>query len=191
MTTTADDILRRTPFDNTTGALLMVDTIHHEVHEGEMFHAEHTFATVANGNSVELLMLTSATVETHATWEVLAGGLVTVSLFEAPTIEVVDEVYSEGTPLALYNMKRSAHNTNLPTCYVFYSPTVTDAGPDALVNGRILPGGTSPQTRVGGGIRAGTEWIMASETYYLLRVTNGSGGAISISMVVEWYEEAI
>ena len=40
------------PSDETTGAALVITTEHHEVHEGEMFHAGHTAASVANGGNL-------------------------------------------------------------------------------------------------------------------------------------------
>ena len=166
------------PYDEDTGAVITIESTHHEVHEGEMFHAGYS-ASVLNGANLDFQLTTGAK-DTHSTWEVFAGGLVTVSLFEAPTT-------SGGTAVAAYNMHRGSPNT--PQSAVVHTPTVTDTGSVALVNGRILPGGTSPTTRVGGGIRAGAEWILKSNTKYLLRVNNGSGGTIAINAVLEWYEE--
>lgn len=165
--------------DETTGAPNVIDTVHHEVHEGEMFHAGHTFSSVANGANADLLFTLGAK-EAHTTFEVFAGGQVSVSLFEAPTV-------ADGTTVPIYNMKRSSTNTPLAT--VKHTPTVTATGSTALVNGRILPGGNSPQTRVGGGIRQNVEWILAPTESYLLRVTNSSGTTIAVNIGLEWYEE--
>lgn len=169
------------PFDETTGAALVIDTVHHEVHEGEMYHASHTNGSVANGANLDVLLVTGATVETHASWEVFAGGQVRIYLYEAPTTS------ANGTALTIYNMKRDSLNT--PEALFYHTPTVSATGSVALVNGRILPGGTSPTTRVGGGIRSGAEWILAPGTKYLLRVTNTSGGTIAVNVGLEWYEE--
>lgn len=171
------------PFDETTGAALVIDTVHHEVHEGEMFHASHTNGSVSNGANVDVLLATGAAVETHASWEVFAGGQVTIYLYEAPTVS------ANGTALTVYNMKRDS--LNAPDGLLYHTPTVSATGSVALVNGRILPGGTSPTTRVGGGIRSGAEWILAPDTLYLLRVANTSGGTIAVNVVLEWYEEAV
>jgi hypothetical protein len=167
------------PSDETTGALLTIDTIHHEVHEGEMYHAEYSVASVANDASLDLLV-TVGLKEAHSVFEVLASGLVQVYLYEAPTA-------SGGTPLAIYNMKRASLNTALST--VTHTPTVSSTGSVVLVNGRLLPGGNSPQTRVGGGVRTGTEWLLAPSTKYLIRITNKSGAAVIINSSVEFYEE--
>ena len=100
--------------------------------------------------------------------------------YEAPTV-------AAGTAVTIYNMKRNSANVPLST--LKHTPTVTDVGAVALINGRILPGGNSPTTRVGGGIRSGAEWILAPNTQYLMRVVNTSGAAIAANVVLEWYEE--
>lgn len=179
---TADDVLRGLEIDHTTGALIVMESVHHEVHEGEMFHASYTASSLANGNNLDMLLVVGAS-EVHATWEVFAGGQVTVTLYEAPTIQAA----GDGTAVTAYNMKRAS--TNAPTATVFHTPTVTATGTTTLVNGRILPGGTSPTTRVGGGIRSGAEWILKPSTKYLMRANNSSGGAIAINVALEWYEE--
>lgn len=172
-----DDVL----VDDQTNALKTIDTVHHEVHEGEMWHASYTNSNVANGANLDFVMVTGATKECHAAFEVFAGGQVTVYLYEAPTLS------NNGTGVTAYNMKRS--HVGSATATTTHTPTVTQTGTTALVNGRILPGGTSATTRIGGGIRTGVEWILAANTKYLLRCTNSSGGAIAINAVVEWYEE--
>lgn len=184
MATTADDVLRGLEIDTTTGAVVTLETINHEVHEGEMFHVAYTNSSVSNGANVDVLLVTGAK-EAHTVWEVFAGGQVTVSLYEAPTVTEGNE----GTALTAYNMKRSSANT--PTAAVYHTPTVGATGSVTLVNGRILPGGTSPTTRVGGGIRSGSEWILDASTMYLMRVNNSSGGAIAVNVVMEWYEESV
>lgn len=169
------------PFDETTGAALVISTEHHEVHEGEMWHAERTVASVADGATTDLLVRVGGLYEAHTVFEVLASGQVTVSLYESPTVG------SEGVEMDVYNMRRTV--TETAHSHVFHTPTITSTGSVALVNGRLLPGGTSPTTRVGGGIRQGVEWILAPGTYYLLRVRNNSGAAATINTIMEWYEE--
>lgn len=169
------------PFDSTTGATITMDVVHHEVHEGEMFHVSHTVTSAANGANVDVQLTTGAK-EAHTAWEVFAGGQVTVYLYEAPTT-------SGGTALTPYNMKRAS--TETPTAAVVHTPTVTSVGSVALVNGRVLPGGTSSQTRVGGGIRSGAEWILKPSTKYLMRINNSSGSTIAVNVALEWYEETV
>lgn len=168
------------PFDEETGASIGIDIVHHEVHEGEMRHGGYTVSSLGNGASLDLLLDVGA-VDAHSTWEVFAGGQVAVSLWESPTVG------SLGTALPVWNMNRSVTTTAASALY--HTPSVTATGTITLVNARILPGGTSPTTRVGGGIRSGAEWILAPETAYLMRVTNTSGGSIAVNVVTEWYEE--
>ncbi len=167
--------------DPVTGMPVVIDVVHHEVHEGEMFHAENTFGTVANGGTVDVLFLPGTVKECHTTWEVFAGGQVAVFLYETVTAS------ANGSAVPAWNMKRN--NAGTPSAVVTHTPTVTDVGGTALINGRVLPGGNSPQTRVGGGIRSGAEWIFKPATKYLMRVVNTSGSGIAVNVGLEWYEE--
>lgn len=177
----AAQVVALAPYDEVTGAALTIDTSHHEVHEGEMWHAERTVSGVADAGAVNLLLNVGSAVDAHVVFEVLASGQVTVSLWESPTINTL------GTEVTIYNMDRNV--TTTAHSQLYHTPSITSTGSVALVNGRLLPGGNSPQTRVGGGIRQNTEWILAPSRNYLLRVTNNSGSAATINTVVEWYEE--
>lgn len=158
---------------------VIVDSVHHEVHEGEMMHAEYYAASVSNNSSIDILLSIGAH-EAHTVFSVNAGGAGVIYLYESPTV-------SGGTAVTVYNMKRS--NAALPLTTIKHTPTVTATGSTALVN-RYIAGGTSPTTRVGGGVRSGTEWILAPSTNYLLRFTNSSGGTIAVSMAIELYEHS-
>lgn len=166
-------------YDIITGAQLTIDVSHHEVHEGEMFHAEYTNASVSDAASVDVLLRTGAK-DAHTVFDVYAGGQARVYLYESVTVTTT------GTAVTPYNMNRTYSLT--PTVGISQTPTVL-VGSTVLVNGRVLPGGASQQTRVGGGVRQGVEWILKPDTNYLIRATNTSGSAVPINVVTEWYEE--
>ena len=143
-------------YDIFTGAQLTIDVSHHEVHEGEMFHAEFTNASVSDAASVDVLLHTGAK-NAHTVFDVYAGGQARVYLYESVTVTTT------GSAVTTYNMNRSAALT--PTVAISSTPTVL-VGSVVLVNGRVLPGGASQQTRVGGGVRQGVEWILKPDTNY-------------------------
>ena len=170
--------------DATTGAALMMDTIHHEVHEGEMFKAEYTpAAAVANGGTVQFV-ITTGTKESHFQFGVNAGGACSIYLFEGATA-------TGGTALPIYNFYRDATNTEETT--IVHSPTAGTAGTVAIIDGRYLASGTgaAQNARVGGGLQSGVEWILGTAQTYMLNVVNSSGGTVPINTVFEFYEETI
>jgi hypothetical protein len=167
--------------DAITGAMVSIEVIHHEVHEGEMFYAEHVNTNVANAVSLDILITTGAKYD-HIVFNLGVGGQTLVYLYEGPNA-------SGGTSVPIYNMNRPS--ANAPLSIVTHTPSVVATGSVALVNGRLLAGGTSPQTRVGAGVRAGTEFILKPSTKYLIRATNNSGAGIAINIALEFYEEAV
>lgn len=164
--------------DDDVNTLVVTDHIHHQVHAGEMFHSEHSFGTVANTNNADLRLLTGAK-EAHVVFFVGHGGQCQLYLYEAPN-------HSGGTPVPVRNMNRNSAHVSGAT--VFQTPAVVGVGSTPLVNGRLLSGGTAPTSRVGGGVRSGTEWELKPNTEYLMRVNNNSGAGIVISIGVEYYE---
>jgi len=166
------------PFDEISGAPYWIDVAHYEIHYGGMFHAEHSVASVANNGTVNLLFRTGDTPD-HTIFEVSVGGQSTVEMWEAPTVAVT------GTLVPSWNMNRVI--TRTANTLLYHTPTISATSEITLVN-RIIPGGNTAQTRVGGQSSKGVEWVFAANTDYLLRITNTSGGAVPVSTVFEWYE---
>ena len=166
--------------DEEKGILINIAWEHYLVHEGKMFTTGYS-ASVNNSANMDIRIAPgAASAELHCAISVVAGGQVTVYLYEAPTISV-------GTALTLVNLNRVSSRT---MSWLFYhTPTVGAVGSNILINGRILPGGVTPQTRIGGGIRPGTEWEFDPTKEYLLRITNTSGATTVINPTFEFYEE--
>lgn len=178
---TSSQVLQDLQFDTTTGALVTMDTIHHEVHEGELFTAEYTAASVADAGTVRMVFATGAK-QPHLSMSVNAGGNCQIYIYEGVT-------YTGGTAVPVYNNNRLS--TNTPTVSVKHTPSAGTAGTVAIVNGRLLPGGTSATTRVGGAVRPNVEYALGTSTNYFMDVVNKSGGAITVTSILEWYEETL
>ncbi len=166
------------PYDTVSGAPYWLDVAHYEIHYGGMFHAEFTNSSVANNGTVNVLMSTGDT-GGHAIFEVAVGGQSSVQFWEAPTAA------TGSTVVPAFNMNRWL--TRTAESLIYAAPTITATGELTLVN-RIIPAGATVQTRVGGQSSKGVEWVLAPNTDYLLRVTNTSGGAVPVSVMLEWYE---
>ncbi len=166
---------------DSTGAAKVIDIIHHEVHEGELFTAEFTKTAVANGGTVQMVM-TTGTKQPHLAFTVQAGGACQVYLYEGATA-------AGGTAMPIFNNNRLS--ANAPLSSFVHSPTSGTAGTVSIANGRYLVGGDSAQTRVGGAVRPNVEYALGTSTKYMVNVVNVSGGAITISTIFEFYEETL
>ena len=154
---------------------------HWKVHQGKMFTVGFRDAELADEGYLSILITTGAN-GFHFAASLLPGGASVVHLYEAPPD------VSGGTDLTAYNMARYSTNTLLTTFK--HTPTVTNEGSDDLTgNGRFVPGGDKNQTRVGGEARQGTEFVLKSNTEYLLRLQNVSGAEEQCSAVIVGYEE--
>jgi len=165
------------PVDEITGAQIVIPVVHHEVHEGETFQVSFLDLTIADDAIIELHILTGAKY-CHLVFEAQCGGNAEVEFSEEPTVT------DNGTPLTESNMKR--YSDDVATARAFHTPTYTGETALATV---IIAGGTGGNS-AGGGVRAGTEWILTPSTSYILTLTNRAGNSQPGSLLMQWYEES-
>lgn len=164
--------------DSRTDALATVNTVHYKVHDGVTYQVSYKSpegADIADNGNVTLLIRAGA-MELDLTFSVAAGGDCEIEFRESPTVT------ANGTALTPRNMNRAYSDS--PTASAFQGPTYTGG---TLLANYLNPGGTKNQS-VGGTARNNTEWVLAANTSYIIRGINRSGGAVPLSIVLQWYE---
>jgi len=162
-------------------ALVTIDYVHNEVHEGNTYQVTTYTGTVANGDSWSLLIsLTGASKNAHMTFEYAAGGDAEIRFYENVTGS------SYGTKMTSHNMDHVS--SKVATVEIFRNPTLTVLG-EAVFN-VLSPGGTGGSSG-GGTFRLGTEHILAAGKRYYLQAINRAGSAKPMSVGVQWYEESV
>lgn len=166
--------------DDVTGALVIIDTAHHEIHEGETFHVSYKSpdaSPIGDNATVAFVLTTPATKTPHLIFDGACGGDAEMEFYEGSTT-------TAGTNMTPQNKNRLYPNNNTVT--VVRDATVSAAG--TLIENYLIPGGTGPLAN--GSIGSSRdEWILKKSTKYTLRLTNRSGGAQPASLRIEWYEE--
>ena len=163
--------------DPVARGLVVMGEIHHMIHRGLMFSASYFTEGIADDASLNILVVTAADQVAHMRFEVAAGGLAEILLYESVTTS------ADGTAIAAYNRRRSSLGTAVTA--ISHTPTVSDLG-TRLLQG-MLPGGEGGHA-VGGVAFSFSEWVLKSDTKYLLRVTNRSGQAQAIGADINFYE---
>jgi len=138
--------------DPLTSAAVTIDSAHHEIHEGSMFHFS-TLQTLSDGGVFEVYITAGSTNYEHFLWSFNSRERTKIEFFEAPTL-------SGGTTETLYNKKRGDVSTYPGT--VKSSPTVTADGTkleSVFTDGEHL-------------VRGQHEWILDPGETYLLRITS-------------------
>lgn len=162
--------------DSRAGALVVIDSIEHEVHKGHYFTSTYVNTAVGNNGTVDIRLVIGAS-ELHFTTEVKAAGFCTIDFYEGSTL-------SGGTPLATTNHNRG-YSDNGSDYTAYHTPVVTAVGTRLLQ--KIIASGSTPQTRVGGELRQTDEFVLSSNTTYLLRVTNLSGANTPVGVIISGY----
>lgn len=157
--------------------LVVMDEIHHEVHEGHTFRSWYvTPTTLANDANLDIV-LTTTTKPAHIVAAVGGGGDFEYYVYRGPTFGV------DGSALPVHNLNDIS--ANVATVAVVVGPTVTGTG--TVIDGEFHPGGSGGNAQ-GGVIRIETEDIFRIGTSYLFRVINRAGQAKKFSVELQWYE---
>lgn len=171
--------------DELTKQLIIIDFVHHEVHEGNTFQATQKTAEqgeIADDGVYDMLIITGDKAEPHMEFLGSGGGDFELEFYENTVVS------NNGTQLDVQNMRRSLHGINLNTTLAFETPTVTNVGD--LISCRFIPGGGGGGPTAAGGVgREDTEWDLNVDTNYLIRLTNRAGTAQPMSILAQWYEE--
>lgn len=157
-------------------AFRFISTIHDNLERGRLFTVGHVFLAVADGNSAYVLIRTDSGESADFSFSVAAGGNSLIYFYENANTS------ADGTELTFLNRKRDG---SAPAgVSVFHTPTV-DTDPGDIIEESVLPGGDKKSSGVIAG--AEFEWVLSGGSDYLIEVVNKSGGAVDISVGVNYY----
>jgi len=187
--------------DPITRALNVIETDHHQIHEGVLFTAYYTVTTAStNGHRSGLFIKTPPASENSVRCHLIAAfassTAATLSVCEAPTIAA-----NVGTHTSLiYNRFRDASNiskclNNATTPVPGYITTLTEAqiaadgtwATGTILRTEPLTVGTGPKP-AGGSARGEQEYILKADTKYVFLLTNTSADANTHHILIDWYE---
>lgn len=166
----------------TSGAWVTIDTLHNEVHEGETFQASHVFLDVPNDGYVYVHTQAGAALSMHAGLSVITIGKAYIKTYQNPTLS------NAGTQV-LVAAQRTDIDPAIRTGNVRHTPTITANGTARLT--KLVPGGTSAQTRVGVSFHSLVETVIMPTDGILTSVQNKSGATMDIEVTIIWYERAV
>lgn len=152
-------------------ALVAMDEIHNNIHRGIMYSTSNVANDVANNNSEEILIATSGIAHARVTLSVSAQ--CSVAFYEDAVVS------ASGTRLAAINRNRASSDVSTKVAS-FRAPTIVSDGTPLYSGLAMHAPGAHPSLF--------EEWILASNTSYLLRVTNTSGGTADLAIELDYYE---
>jgi hypothetical protein len=167
--------------DEITGALATISVVHHEIHEGEMFHVSYKApdaSPIADNGTITFVVETGNR-WCHITPLPAMGGDAEFELRRGV-------VFTGGTGTGMARYNKNQGKSTVATATVTRNPTITNPG--VLMENDFLPGGTGGNAiGTSGGER--DEWILDINKTYMFRLTNRAGNAQPGSLRIEWYEE--
>jgi len=159
--------------DAVSGASVVIDFAHHELHEGDHYYATGT-TTLGIGEVLNILIVTPNTTKwAHLEGQIGTSGTATVGFYEGSTTSAAGSAVTE------FNRNRNSANT--AAVVVTTGPTITGDGT------LIFTAQSGAGQRVGGDVRAQNEFILKQNTKYILRVTSAVATNVT-NWLVDWYE---
>ena len=185
---------RTVTIDPTTHALIALDSVHHEIHEGKTYRIDVSNDALGNNASLTIDFLTPATGPLiHFTSGVSTGNVAKLAFYEGV------ELTSNGTAVTPLNANRSTSRESAMQ-FAFKDSTLVTTNATELNLRRIgtAPGGGSgggggtgsPNAQGTGGVLTASrpEFILKPNTWYSLVVTNICGEDQAVWLGVDWYE---
>jgi len=159
--------------DETTHALVTLDNIDHEVHEGHCFYS-YDVIDLGAGENRSILLITPVCPEAHFYWSVDFELEAKIEIYEGVTIS------GQPTGMPVYN--RNRNSTNEATTTIYHTPTVTGWGT------LILESQLSQGKKAGGAENAFNELILKCGSQYVMIISNQAVGNNVVSGKMIWCE---
>ena len=164
--------------DSLSGAIAVEEYPHKRNHEGFLFDFSKKFSIPANSTTY-LLGRTNGK-QAHLFGFRIKGtaGDVDIELREAPTIS---DVGTSETPIS-----RNRWNVQATTIEVYSGATVSDDGTLLYTTGLVA--GSGAQAKAAQDADDPREWVLATATDYVYKLTNNAASDVTVLAEFDWYE---
>ena len=167
--------------DDVVGGVIVVDSVHHEVHESEVFEVSLYDGAVADDGYLYILFKTRGQ-NAHTAFSAACGGDAYIRLSETPTVS------DNGVLIQERNLNRIVNagvRRDTAKAVLYGGPTVS--APGIVLYEGFLPGGTKSGSP-GGTARSNIERVLSGDYDYLITLQNIAGATKPASLLVQWYE---
>lgn len=169
---------RNASIDN--GSELSISHTHSRIHRGTTFFAFEDISDLDIASPRIYGITTSLVLKPHIIFDVTASQGILAQLYSGSE-------FSGGTSIQGYN--RNFASTKTPTMTIVHSPSGVTLG-TLKAAGRVYASGTDQgqSTRAGGQLRNDDEFVLATDSKYILRVVAESDNTKAF-VGIGWYEE--
>lgn len=168
--------VNQTSIDVGSGAGVSIDSVHHEIHEGDSYSV---YEGIALGVATReyLIVPPPADKEAHFTFSFSSSHDLDIFLYVATT-------RTGGTSVPVINRNGNSPNTALTT--VAHTPGAGDDG-TLIASGKIGSPSGPGQAGAGASASSRNEWTLKTGASYLLRLVSATSGS-RITVMLDWYE---
>ena len=164
--------------DDVSGAITIIDYVHHEIHEGDHYYLE-GFTTLNSTDTLYIKLVTPDTTKwAHFTWMIDSSGVLETSLYEGASGGM-----ASGAGVTPLNNNR---NSTKASGLVITSGVTVATNKGTKISSKKV-GGTGFKTAFGGSADRSDELILKQNTIYFREFISSSDDNV-ISFRASWYE---
>ncbi len=152
---------RLLPEDSCVNGVIGINSYHARQHAGKAFEASICATTVAT-TGITYYIRAGSTNKCHLDYTIITNADIYAELREGITIATA----GIGSQITAYNNNRNSSNT--ASTLIYNSGTISASG--TLIEKQFSPSGGARKITGAGEAGDGREWILASDTDYMLRV---------------------
>jgi hypothetical protein len=166
------------PTDDSTGALLLIDYEHHEIHSGSHFYIC-GFETLASGDNDDFTFETPSTgKQVHMTFHITGSSETEFYVYE-------DVIVTGGVNVVAFNNNRNS--TKISNSSINMNPTINNIGNLILSQSSGKAGVNPLNGNLDSIVSRDNELVLKEATKYLFRIASQDNDNI-VSYCAEWYE---
>ena len=165
-------------FDDVGGAIVTIDFVHHEIHEGDHFITAGAFSLGSTDTALVVLDVADTTKRTHLIYTLNTVASTTIDLFEGGDYARAPDA------ITAYNSDRDSSTESVrDTLFVIHNDsTLVDRYNTLMFTYEVGAG-----QKTTGELGRGQELILASDSTYFWRITSNAASNI-VGYILEWYE---
>lgn len=141
------------------------------VEYGKTYNTDYYSESVADDGTINVHIATCSSDKLKLGYKIVTGGDAIIEFIEAPTVT------SNGTELDEYNLNRVDQTSSNTTIY----KEASFNSDGTILEDQYIPGGTKQFSRGGEVVK---RWIPQTDTSYIIKVTNKSGGSTFLGIEV-------
>jgi len=159
------------------GRGVIIDAVHHEIHEGEHYYTANYFSLAASGTA-DFCLIIPNDLAIHMVFSITTSETTTLEIYEDA------DFATDGTAITFFNSNRNSSNT---TSLLAYQDSTINSLGNKIYGKKVMANSNARREEVGN-FGEHEELVLKKGSKYIFRMTNLATGSNDINYLASYYE---